>query len=254
MALALIPGIEISQGQVVTCGHGTLEPQHAYGDPAAAAQRWIAQGARWLYVSDLDVLNGRGSNAAAVDATLHAARGHADVAFMGGVRDQASLDAAVKAGARQIVLDPAALADLDFVASALRSHPDRVSVGVVAHDGRLRADGSAVDGSDVFDLLQRVDALGCRAYVIDDIDSRGMRKTSQRALLVEACNLVRGAIIVAGGIERIDDLHALATLGLPGLSGVIIEHALYADSFSLAEAEAAIEPRFDPWIWAPPQP
>lgn len=254
MALALIPGIEISQGQVVTCGHGTLEPQHSYGDPAAAVSRWIAQGARWLHVSDLDALNARGANTDAVAAALHAARGHADVAVMGGVRDQASLEAALSTGVRQVVLDPAALADLEFVAAALHAHADRVSVGIVAHEGALRAAGSAVDGADVIDLLQRVDALGCRAYVIDDIDSRGMRKASQRALLVEVCNLVRGSVIAAGGIERIDDLHALATLGLPDLSGVIIDHALYADAFTLAEAEAAIEPRFDPWIWAPPQP
>ena len=254
MALALIPGIDITQGQVGGFSHGEIDSKHLFGDPVTAAERWISQGARWLHVTDLDAMSNRGSNTELVAKVLHAARGRADVVLAGGIRDEATLQAAIATGARQVILDSAALADLDFVSRALKEHAGRVAVGIVAHGGDLWAPGSVVDGADVFELLTRVDAFKCPAYLIDDVDSRGMRKESGRETLVEACGIVRGAVIAAGGITRLEDLHALATLGLPALTGIVVDRALYTDAFTLAEAEAAIEPRFDPYIWAPPQP
>jgi phosphoribosylformimino-5-aminoimidazole carboxamide ribonucleotide (ProFAR) isomerase len=39
-----------------------------------------------------------------------------------------------------------------------------------------------------------------------------------------------------------------------GIEGAIVGRALYEGAFSLAEAIASIEPRFDPYEWGPARP
>ncbi len=39
-----------------------------------------------------------------------------------------------------------------------------------------------------------------------------------------------------------------------GVEGAIVGRALYDGAFTLAEAIAAMEPRLDPYEWAPPRP
>lgn len=252
MSLTLIAGVEIAHGSASGFAHGHIDDRHVYGDPVALVERHLAGGARWVHVGDLDALAGRGENAAAVRAVVHACRGRAQVALAGGIRDDASLRAALAGGARQVLLDPAALADPDFVATAVAM--PRVGVSVVSHGLRLWAPGSPVDGTDVLEHLAELDRLGCRSFVVDDIDSRGARTSSGRATLVAASGLVSGALIAAGGVDRLEDLHALADAAIPGLTGVVIDRALASGAFTLAEAEAAIEPRFDPYEWGPPRP
>lgn len=253
MSLTLIAGVEIASGQVAAFAHGRIDDRHMYGDPRTVAESYLAAGALWLHIGDLDGFAGRGDNHAAVSDVVRVARGRAQFAVAGGVRDQASLTRALATGARQVMLDPAALADMDFVAAALRQHRN-VGVSVVAHGTSLWAPGSDVDGSDALGHLAALDALHCPAYVIDDIDSTGVRKASGRAALIAAAGVVRGAVIAAGGIERLEDLHTLTDLGLANLTGVVIDRALATGAFTLAEAQAAIEPRYDPYEWGPPRP
>ena len=47
-------------------------------------------------------------------------------------------------------------------------------------------------------------------------------------------------LIYSGGIGSLDDLRALAGLGLPALGGAIVGRALYEGRFGVAEAVAAL--------------
>ncbi len=251
---ALIPGVEITHGHAGAQHHGDVDLRHSYGDPVTAAERWIAQGATWLHVGDLDATFGSGSNAEAVRHVLTACRGRVQVALAGGIRDQAGLDAALHTGVAQVVLDTAALADPEFVRTAIRQHSRRIAVSITAHGTALSAPGTSVDGADLAAALRLLDEAGCPAYIVNDMDSRGLRKQSGREALVAACEIVRGAVLAGGGIQRLEDLHALMDLRLPALTGAVIDQALYVDAFSLAEAQAAIAPRYDPWEWGPARP
>jgi phosphoribosylformimino-5-aminoimidazole carboxamide ribotide isomerase len=48
-------------------------------------------------------------------------------------------------------------------------------------------------------------------------------------------------LIYSGGIGSLEDLRAIAALGLPALEGVIVGKALYERRFSIAEAQLALE-------------
>ena len=54
-SFTIFPAIDLRGGQVVRLKEGDPNRQTSYSpDPAAAARRWIASGARWLHVVNLD--------------------------------------------------------------------------------------------------------------------------------------------------------------------------------------------------------
>lgn len=51
----IYPAIDLKNGQVVRLHQGRADESTVYGnDPAAAARRWVEQGAHCLHVVDLD--------------------------------------------------------------------------------------------------------------------------------------------------------------------------------------------------------
>src|SRR6185295_3436229 len=51
----ILPAIDIRGGQCVRLRQGDYAQETVFGDdPAAAARRWVEQGAEWLHIVDLD--------------------------------------------------------------------------------------------------------------------------------------------------------------------------------------------------------
>ena len=55
----IMAGVEIAGGQLATLHHGQIDSTHTYGSPAEAARHFVAQGAQWLHVADLDAAAAR---------------------------------------------------------------------------------------------------------------------------------------------------------------------------------------------------
>ena len=249
----LMAGVEIANGKVEVLSHGEADDQHSYGDPVSAANRWIGEGALWVHIADLDAAAGRGGNSALVAQTIDACRGKAHIELAGGIRDDESLTRALNTGVRRVVIDSAALADMAWVTSAVGDADDRVAVAITAHDQEIYAPGSAAHGLELAPLLEQLHSAHCRTYVVTDVDSKGVRKKSQRHVLETVLKLCRGHIVCCGSICYIQDLHALTELVPQGLSAAVADRALYTDAFTFAEAMAALVPRYDLYHWGPPQ-
>ncbi len=249
----LIVGVEIANGQVEVLKHGEADDSHSFGDPVAAANRWINEGAPWIHIADLDAAAGTGSNADQVAATVAACKGRVHVQLAGGIRDDESLQAALGTGARRVVIDTAALANLDWVTKAVANHDDRVAIGVTAHDKGLYAPNSPAHGLDVGQVLDQLRGAGCNNYVVTDVDAKGLRHRSERHVLNLVLQHTHSHVVTCGGISRLQDLHALTEVVPRGLSAVVVDRALYTDAFTLAEAIATLEDRYDLYHWGPPQ-
>lgn len=249
----LMAGVEISNGQVEVLSHGEADDRQSYGDPVAAARKWIGQGAQWIHLADLDAAAGTGSNAALVAKVIQHCRGEAHIQLAGGIRDDASLEAAIGTHCRRVVLDAAALGDLDWVERAIAAHDDRVAVAITAHDQQIYAPGSSAHGADLNVVVERLKSAGCKNYVVTDVDSKGVRKKSQRHVLTAVMHHVHAHIVCCGGISRLQDLEALTEQVPHGLSAAVVDRALYTDGFSYTEALAVLEPRYDLYHWGPPQ-
>lgn len=236
--LELLPAVDVSGGQAVRLVQGAAGTETSYGPPAAAALAWQQAGARWIHLVDLDAAFGRGSNGPLLADLI----GQLDVKveLSGGIRNDAALTAALATGCRRVVIGTAALEDPDWVAGAIARHGDRIAVGLDVRGTRLAARGWTTDGGELDDALARLEAAGCRRYVVTDIEKDGMLRGPNLDLLRRVCGQTGRPVIASGGVSSLDDLRAIASLVPRGVEGAIVGKALYAGAFTLPEALAAV--------------
>jgi 1-(5-phosphoribosyl)-5-[(5-phosphoribosylamino)methylideneamino] imidazole-4-carboxamide isomerase/N-(5'phosphoribosyl)anthranilate isomerase len=232
--LQLLPAVDVADGQAVQLVQGVAGSGGRFGDPWEAAERWQDQGAEWLHLVDLDAAFGRGSNAALLAEIVD--RLDIQVELSGGIRDAASLTAALATGCRRVNLGTAALEDPDWTAQAIAEHGDRVAVGLDVRGTTLAARGWTRDGGDLWETLSRLDAEGCSRYVVTDVNQDGMLKGPNLDLLRQVCSRTDRPVVASGGVSTLEDLAALRDLVPEGVEGAIIGSALYRGAFTLPDA------------------
>ena len=168
-----------------------------------------------------------------------------DVEMSGGIRDDASLTAALATGCRRVNIGSAALEDPAWCARVIAEHGDRVAIGLDVRGTTLAARGWTQEGGELFETLARLDAEGCARYVVTDVTKDGTLRGPNLDLLREVCRRTDRPVVASGGVARLEDLHRLAELVDEGVEGAIVGKALYAGAFTLAEALAAVAPRRD---------
>ena len=108
-----------------------------------------------------------------------------NIELSGGVRDDASLDAALEAGAARVNIGTAALENPDWTASVIKKYGDRVAVGLDVRGHTLAARGWTREGGDLFETMKFLDSVGCSRYVVTDVAKDGMMSGPNIQLLSE---------------------------------------------------------------------
>jgi 1-(5-phosphoribosyl)-5-[(5-phosphoribosylamino)methylideneamino] imidazole-4-carboxamide isomerase/N-(5'phosphoribosyl)anthranilate isomerase len=233
--------VDVADGAAVRLVQGAAGSETDYGDPLEAALRWQRDGAEWVHLVDLDAAFGRGSNRDQLAEVVR--RLDVAVELSGGIRDDASLDAALATGAARVNLGTAALESPDWVRSAIARHGEKIAVGLDVRGTTLAARGWTQDGGDLWETLARLDADGCARYVVTDVTKDGTLRGPNLRLLRDVCARTAAPVVASGGVSSLDDLRAIATLTTAGVEGAIVGKALYAGAFTLVEALAAVGPR-----------
>jgi 1-(5-phosphoribosyl)-5-[(5-phosphoribosylamino)methylideneamino] imidazole-4-carboxamide isomerase/N-(5'phosphoribosyl)anthranilate isomerase len=236
MSLVLLPAVDVANGAAVRLVQGEAGTETSYGDPLDAALAWQRDGAEWVHLVDLDAAFGRGSNRELLAEVVR----KLDVAveLSGGIRDDASLDAALATGAARVNLGTAALERPDWVRTAIARHGEKIAVGLDVRGTTLAARGWTEEGGDLWETMARLDADGCARYVVTDVHRDGTLTGPNLELLREVCTRTAAAVVASGGVSSLDDLRSLAALGT--VEGAIVGKALYAGAFTLPEALAAV--------------
>ncbi|WP_213453977.1 bifunctional 1-(5-phosphoribosyl)-5-((5-phosphoribosylamino)methylideneamino)imidazole-4-carboxamide isomerase/phosphoribosylanthranilate isomerase PriA [Rhizomonospora bruguierae] len=234
MTLTLLPAVDVADGQAVRLVQGAAGSETSYGDPLEAALAWQADGAEWIHLVDLDAAFGRGSNAALLASVV--GRLDVKVELSGGIRDDASLTAALATGAARVNIGTAALEDPEWCDRIAGEYGDRVAIGLDVRGRTLAARGWTRDGGDLYEVLARLDKAGAARYVVTDITKDGTMRGPNLDLLRDVCAATAAPVIASGGVSTLDDLRALATLEPHGVEGVIAGKALYAGAFTVAQA------------------
>jgi 1-(5-phosphoribosyl)-5-[(5-phosphoribosylamino)methylideneamino] imidazole-4-carboxamide isomerase/N-(5'phosphoribosyl)anthranilate isomerase len=234
----LLPAVDVADGRAVRLVQGAAGTETSYGDPMTAARQWQDGGAEWIHLVDLDAAFGTGTNAALLAEVV----GALDVAveLSGGIRDDASLEAALATGAARVNIGTAALENPEWVREVIGRHGDRVAVGLDVRGTTLAARGWTEEGGELFDVLARLDAEGCARYVVTDVRRDGTLTGPNVELLTSVCAATDRPVVASGGISSLDDLRTLAALRRDGVEGAIVGKALYAGAFTLPEALAAV--------------
>ncbi len=234
--LTLLPAVDVADGRAVRLTQGEAGSETAYGDPVAAAEAWADQGAEWIHLVDLDAAFGRGSNHSVLKKVVSRMPPRVAVELSGGIRDDASLEAALDAGASRINLGTAALENPTWAAEVIARHGETVAVGLDVRGTTLAARGWTRDGGDLWTVLERLEAAGCARYVVTDVTKDGTLRGPNLDLLREMTGRTDKPVVASGGVATLDDLEALRRLVPSGVEGAIVGKALYAGSFTLPEA------------------
>ncbi|UQX87167.1 bifunctional 1-(5-phosphoribosyl)-5-((5-phosphoribosylamino)methylideneamino)imidazole-4-carboxamide isomerase/phosphoribosylanthranilate isomerase PriA [Jatrophihabitans telluris] len=238
MTLVLLPAVDVAGGQAVRLVQGAAGSETSYGSPLDAALQWQSDGAQWVHLVDLDAAFGRGSNRDLLAEVV----GRLDVAveLSGGIRDDATLEAALATGCARVNLGTAAMESPDWVRSAIARHGDKIAVGLDVRGTTLAARGWTSEGGDLYEALARLDADGCARYVVTDVHRDGTLTGPNLQLLREVTAATPRPVVASGGVSSLDDLRAIASLGVNGVEAAIVGKALYAGAFTLPEALAAV--------------
>ncbi|WP_104170098.1 bifunctional 1-(5-phosphoribosyl)-5-((5-phosphoribosylamino)methylideneamino)imidazole-4-carboxamide isomerase/phosphoribosylanthranilate isomerase PriA [Cryobacterium sp. M23] len=235
LRLVLLPAVDVADGKAVRLTQGEAGTETNYGDPVDAALDWARQGAEWIHLVDLDAAFGRGNNTDVIRTVIREVTG-VKIELSGGIRDDASLDAALNAGVSRINLGTAALENPEWAAQVIARHGDAVAVGLDVRGTTLAARGWTREGGDLWEVLARLEEAGCKRYVVTDVTKDGTLQGPNIDLLRQMMERTDRPVVASGGISSLDDLRALRELVPLGLEGAIVGKALYAGAFTLGEA------------------
>ena len=232
--LELLPAIDVKGGRAVRLVQGELAAESQYGLPIEVAQEFVAAGAQWIHLVDLDAAFGIGSNAALLEEVIKSV--DIKVELSGGIRDDESLRRALATGCKRVNLGTAALENPEWTAKVISEFGDRIAVGLDVRGHTLAARGWTKEGGDLFETIERLDRDGCARYIVTDVAKDGTLTGPNLELLREVCAATNKPVVASGGVSILDDLIAIRALTAIGVEGSIVGKALYAGAFTLQQA------------------
>ncbi len=245
----LLPAIDLRAGEAVRLRQGDFARQQRYGDPASLAARYVAGGARWIHVVDLDgARTGVPHERAVLTEIVRVAKGAgAAVEFGGGIRTEDDAEELLESGVARVVLGTAALEEPAMAGRSARRWPGRVAVGL---DYRIGADGVAEaqaqgwlagSGWAVTELLELWAHEPIGAVVATAVSRDGMLSGPDTDGLRALLDTTALPLVASGGVSGADDLARLAALAGGGrrLAGAIVGKALVEERFTVEEGLAA---------------
>jgi phosphoribosyl isomerase A len=232
--LEILPAIDVKDGRAVRLTQGELSRESNYGSPLDAARDFVAQGASWIHLVDLDAAFGIGSNFELIQELI--ASVDIQVELSGGIRDQETLDRALSTGCRRVNLGTAAIENPDWSAKVISQHGDRIAVGLDVRGNTLATRGWTKEGGDLFEMITKLDSAGCTRYIVTDVTKDGTLTGPNIELLRGVCAASKAHVVASGGISVLQDLIQLRELTAIGVEGAIVGKALYSGAFTLEAA------------------
>jgi phosphoribosylformimino-5-aminoimidazole carboxamide ribotide isomerase len=232
--MLILPAIDLRGGQCVRLRRGDYTQETVFGDdPAAMAERWVAQGATYLHLVDLDgAKEGRPVNGESIRAIVN--RVSAPCQLGGGLRSDEHIAAALDWGIARVVIGTRALKDPTWFERVCSRFPDKVVLSIDAKAGYAATDGwQLVSPRSALDLARQCESWPLAALVYTDIARDGMLEGPNLEALKELNQAVRLPIIASGGVSTLIDIRRLVRLDL---AGCIVGRALYEGRLDLAEA------------------
>ncbi len=232
-AFEVIPAVDMQDGEVVQLVQGERGTETQYGDPVAAAQRWVDAGARTLHLVDLDgAFEGDRANAAAVEAVVDAV--DVPIQLGGGIRTVADATTLLDRGVDRVILGTAAVEDPDIVAEISEHYPGSVVVSLDAKGDEVVVSGwTEGTGLDPVEAAGRYEALGAGAILYTDVDVEGKLSGVRAERIERLTDAVDIPVIASGGVASLDDVRACRAAGA---AAVVVGTALYEGAFTLDAA------------------
>ena len=230
----IFPAIDLYDKKAVRLFKGDYAQMTVYShNPIEIARDFEAAGARFIHMVDLEgARDGSTPNLAIVadvaqNTTLF-------VEIGGGIRDMETVDKYLSAGVSRVILGTAAVNDETFLKEAVNKHGEKIAVGADVKDGYIAIKGWLEQSAYTLEaFLARMQEIGVKTIICTDISKDGAMKGTNRELYRQLSAQFDMNIVASGGVSSIDDIKALADMGL---YGAIIGKAYYTGAINLREA------------------
>ena len=230
----LYPAIDLVGGKAVRLYKGDYAQMTVYSDdPVSVARDFQAAGAKHIHLVDLEgAKSGIPENLDTIQKIIQDTDLFVEVG--GGVRTMETVDTYLSGGVNRVILGTAAVTDPDFLEAALAKYGERIAVGVDLKDGFVAIKGWTETSTLTADaFFEKMQSLGVRTVICTDISRDGAMKGTNRELYRQLSENYTIDLIASGGVSSLEDVKALAAMGL---HGAIIGKAYYIGAIDLKEA------------------
>ena len=210
---------------------GDYDKETVYGqDPCAAARDFLAAGAGYLHVVDLDgAKDGTLANFDSIAAI--AKQGGLYMEVGGGIRTEDRIKQYLDLGVGRCILGTIAVKDFDFTVRMARKYGDKIAVGVDARDGYVAVSGwRELSEERGVDFCRRLFGAGVRTVIYTDISRDGAERGANLDIYRELAEIRGLNVTASGGVGSIAELKALQAIGT---HAAILGKALYTGRLDL---------------------
>ncbi len=232
--MLIFPAIDLVGGKAVRLYKGDYSQMTVYdADPLNAARRFEGAGATHLHMVDLE--GARDGGTPNFDTVRRVVENtDLSVEIGGGIRDMAVIERYLSAGVKRVILGTAAIADEAFTRSAIERFGEAIALGADVKDGEVAIRGwLELSGMTLDAFCDKYQRMGVRTLICTDISRDGAMQGANRALYADLQRRYRMNIVASGGVSTLEDVSALAALGL---YGAIIGKACYTGDIDLKRA------------------
>ena len=232
--MLIFPAIDLVGGKAVRLFKGDYNQMTVYDDdPLNTARRFEAAGATYLHMVDLEGARDGGTpNFDTVKRVVENTNLFVEIG--GGIRDMAVIEKYMAAGVKRVILGTAAIADEAFTRDAIARFGEGIALGADVRDGEVAIRGwLELSGMTLDAFCEKYQAMGLNTLICTDISRDGAMVGANRALYADLQRKYRMDIVASGGVSSMEDVRALAALGL---YGAIIGKACYTGAIDLKQA------------------
>ena len=229
--MQIFPAIDLRGGQVVRLYQGDYDRETVYAaDPCAVARSFLAAGAKYLHVVDLDgARDGMLANFETIAAIVK--QGGLYIEVGGGIRTEDRIRRYLDLGVGRCILGTIAVKDFAFTERMARTYGDRIAVGVDARDGYVAVSGwKELSAERGVDFCRRLRDAGVKTVIYTDISRDGAEAGTNLDLYRELAEIDGLDITASGGVSSIEELKELQRIGI---KAAILGKALYTGRLDL---------------------
>ncbi len=231
--MTIFPAIDLYEGKAVRLYKGDYNQMTVYSDnPAEIAKDFKAAGATHIHIVDLE--GARDGNTPNIETVKEIIKVIPFAEIGGGIRNMATVDAYISAGASRVILGTAAVTDRAFLQEAVAKYGDKIAVGADIKDGCIAVKGWT-EKADITaeEFFADMEGIGVDCIICTDISKDGAMQGTNRELYIELSRKFSVKLTASGGVSTMDDIKALCDMGI---YGAIIGKAYYIGAIDLKEA------------------
>lgn len=230
----IIPAIDLIEGKCVRLIQGRYDKKINYEpDPLKQAKDFIADGAQWLHIVDLEGAKaGKPVNTKTISSI--AGLGQLKIEVGGGLRNEDSIKQLLDIGVERVIIGTKAVTNFEWFCEMAEKYAGKIVLGLDARGSKVSTEGWLEDGGEsMLDFARKASKLPLAAIIYTDITKDGMMSgpnLERTKVLIEAVDL---PIVASGGVTTLEDIKNVAQIGV---AAAIVGRSLYEGTLKLADA------------------